>query len=315
MIYRLFFVSINFFLLLLFTGCLPDQPDCIEPGIFFDNLGEAGISPKPLIPENFPNLGNAVTGFTPLGVYDHKNVQWALFDLPSNYSVKTTLQHSSNLNLHIFSKTEVPDELTNSLKSLSPQIGYEQLGIFAYPLGICLVLSVFITFERIFSLRRGVTFPRKVEKALLRGEFPDKKWKRGSAAERIVHVAVKEQASDETVTAYARLEIAAMERGMFLLDVIIAGAPLIGLLGTVTGLVQVFSQMPTGGNVDHSLFSQGISLALLTTMVGLAITLPTIFFNSYLQRVLDKRAASLDWLTARLIDATERKKPPADVIR
>jgi biopolymer transport protein ExbB len=307
MIYRLFFVSINFFLLLLFTGCLPDQPDRIEPGIFFDNLGEAGISPKPLIPENFPNLGNAVTGFTPLGVYDHKNVQWALFDLPSNYSVKTTLQHSSNLNLHIFSKTEVPDELTNSLKSLSPQIGYEQLGIFAYPLGICLVLSVFITFERIFSLRRGVTFPRKVEKALLRGEFPDKKWKRGSAAERIVHVAVKEQASDETVTAYARLEIAAMERGMFLLDVIIAGAPLIGLLGTVTGLVQVFSQMPTGGNVDHSLFSQGISLALLTTMVGLAITLPTIFFNSYLQRVLDKRAASLDWLTARLIDATERK--------
>jgi len=250
-----------------------------------------------------------------LGVYAHKNVQWALFDLPSNYSVKTTLQHSSNLNLHIFSKTEVPDELTNSLKSLSPQIGYEQLGIFAYPLGICLVLSVFITLERIFSLRRGVTFPRKVEKALLRGEFPDKKWKRGSSAERIVHVAVKEQASDETVTAYARLEIAAMERGMFLLDVIIAGAPLIGLLGTVTGLVQVFSQLPTGGNVDHSLFSQGISLALLTTMAGLAITLPTIFFNSYLQRVLDKRAASLDWLTARLIDATERKKPPADVIR
>ena len=169
--------------------------------------------------------------------------------------------------------------------------------------------------ERIFSLRRGVTFPRKVEKALLRGEFPDKKWKRGSAAERIVHVAVKEQASDDTITAYARLEIAAMERGMFLLDVIIAGAPLIGLLGTVTGLVQVFSQMPAGGDIDHSLFSQGISLALLTTMAGLAIALPTILFNSYLQRVLDKRAASLDWLSARLIDATARKKPPADVIR
>ena len=294
---------------------MPEQPDRIEPATFFEKLGEAGIFPKPLIPENFPNLGSAITGFSPLGVYAHKNVQWALFDLPSNYSVKTTLKHSSNLNLHIFSKTEVPDELTNSLKSLSPQIGYEQLGIFAYPLGICLVLSIFITLERIFSLRRGVTFPRKVEKALLRGEFPDKKWKRGSAAERIVHVAVKEQASDDTITAYARLEIAAMERGMFLLDVIIAGAPLIGLLGTVTGLVQVFSQMPAGGNIDQSLFSQGISLALLTTMAGLAIALPTILFNSYLQRVLDKRAASLDWLTARLIDATERKKLPADIIR
>ena len=315
MIYRLFFIFIKLFLLFLITGCLPEQPDRIEPAIFFEKLGEVGIFPKPLIPENFPNLGNAIAGFSPLGVYDHKNVQWSLFDLPSNYSVKTTLKHSSNLNLHIFSKAEVPDELTNSLKSLSPQIGYEQLGIFAYPLGICLVLSIFITLERIFSLRRGVTFPRKVEKALLRGEFPDKKWKRGSAAERIVHVAVKEQASDDTITAYARLEIAAMERGMFLLDVIIAGAPLIGLLGTVTGLVQVFSQMPAGGNIDQSLFSQGISLALLTTMAGLAIALPTILFNSYLQRVLDKRAASLDWLTARLIDATERKKLPADIIR
>ena len=135
------------------------------------------------------------------------------------------------------------------------------------------------------------------------------------AAERVVHVAVKEQASDDTISAYARLEIAAMERGMFLLDVIIAGAPLIGLLGTVTGLVQVFSQMPAGGNIDQSLVSQGISLALLTTMAGLAIALPTILFNSYLQRLLDKRAASIDWLTARLIDATERKKLPADIIR
>jgi len=315
MIHRLFSIFFKIFFIFLLSGCLPEQPDRIEPATFFEKLGEAGIFPKPLIPENFPNLGNAITGFSPLGVYAHKNAQWALFDLPSNYSVKTTLKHSSNLNLHIFSKTEVPDELTNSLKSLSPQIGYEQLGIFAYPLGICLVLSIFITLERIFSLRRGVTFPRKVEKALLRGEFPDKKWKRGSAAERIVHVAVHEKASEDTIRAYARLEMSAMERGMFLLEVIVAGAPLIGLLGTVTGLVEVFSNMPAGGTVDKTLFSEGISLALLTTMAGLAIALPTLLFNSYLQRVLDKRAASLDWLTSRLIDAVDRKGMPPEVIR
>ena len=315
MIHRLFSIFFKIFFIFLLSGCLPEQPDRIEPATFFEKLGEAGIFPKPLIPENFPNLGNSITGFSPLGVYAHKNAQWALFDLPSNYSVKTTLKHSSNLNLHIFSKTEVPDELTNSLKSLSPQIGYEQLGIFAYPLGICLVLSIFITLERIFSLRRGVTFPRKVEKALLQGEFPDKKWKRGSAAERIVHVAVHEKASEDTIRAYARLEMSAMERGMFLLEVIVAGAPLIGLLGTVTGLVEVFSNMPAGGTVDKTLFSEGISLALLTTMAGLAIALPTLLFNSYLQRVLDKRAASLDWLTSRLIDAVDRKGMPPEVIR
>jgi len=315
MIHRLFSIFFKIFFIFLLSGCLPKQPDRIEPSAFFAKLAEAGISPKPLNPENFPLLGNAASGYPALGIYTHENVEWALFDLPDDYSVNTSLKHSNNQNLHIFSETEISDALSNSLKSLSPKLGYEQLGIFVYPLGICLVFSIFITLERLLSLRRGVTFPRKVERALLKGEFPSKKWKRGSAAERIVHVAVKEGASDETLHAYARLEIAAMERGMFLLDVIIAGAPLIGLLGTVTGLVQVFSQMPAGGNVDQSLFSQGISLALLTTMAGLAIALPTILFNSYLQRLLDKRAASLDWLTARLIDATERKKPPADIIR
>jgi len=83
----------------------------------------------------------------------------------------------------------------------------------------------------------------------------------------------------------------------------------------VTGLVEVFSQMPAGGNVDKALFSEGISLALLTTMAGLAIALPTLFFNSYLQRILDKRAASLEWLTARLVDAVDRKGTHSEVIR
>ena len=132
----------------------------------------------------------------------------------------------------------------------------------------------------------------------------------GFCCRRIVHVAIHEHASEETLQAYAKLEIAAMDRGMFLLEVIVAGAPLIGLLGTVTGLVEVFSQMPTGGAVDKSLFTQGISLALLTTMTGLTIALPTIFFNAYLHRVIDKRAVALGWLTARLIEASDRKGTP-----
>ena len=238
-----------------------------------------------------------------------------MFDLPDNYAVTTKFNVVSNRNLHIVSKQPIPKFLRKSLSNLNPHLGYEQLGFFAYPLALCLFLSIFITFERIYSLRRGLTFPRRVEKALLCGEFPDKKWKQGSAAERIVHVAINEKASEDTLRAYAKLEVSAMERGMFLLEVVVAGAPLIGLLGTVTGLVEVFSQMPAGGTVDKSLFSQGISLALLTTMVGLAIALPTLLFNSYLQRILDKRASALEWLTARLIEAIDRKGSPPEVIR
>ena len=169
--------------------------------------------------------------------------------------------------------------------------------------------------RKVAFITQRTNFPRKVEKALLSGEFPEEKWKQGSAAERIVHVAIHEKASEDTLRAYAKLEVSAMERGMFLLEVVVAGAPLIGLLGTVTGLVEVFSQMPTGGTVDKSLFTQGISLALLTTMAGLAIALPTLLFNSYLQRIIDKRASALEWLTERIIEATDRKGRPPEIIR
>jgi len=297
------------------SGCLSDRPTQISPIDFFQSLENQGVSVSQLSPDQFSSLQRVVPRDNCLGVYQTEEEVWALYDLPVGKAGDTDLFAVSNLNLTIYSEKEIPKKVADCLVGLTPKIGYEQLGIFAYPLCACLLIAVFITLERFFSLRRGVTFPRKVEKALLRGEFPDKKWKRGSAAERIVHVAVHENASKDTIRAYARLEVSAMERGMFLLEVIVAGAPLIGLLGTVTGLVEVFSNMPTGGTVDKTLFSEGISLALLTTMAGLAIALPTLLFNSYLQRVLDKRAASLDWLTSRLIDAVDRKGTPPEIIR
>jgi biopolymer transport protein ExbB len=303
------------FTLAFITGCLPDRPKRISHEDFFRSLESQGVSVSPASPDNFIKLQNVVPGNNCLGVYQTEDDIWALFDLPAGKAAEADLFTVSNFNLTIFSENEISPKVADCLVGLTPKIGHEQLGIFAYPLGACLIIAVFITLERLVSLRRGVTFPRKVEKALLRGEFPDKKWKRGSAAERIVYVAVHERASDDTIRSYARLEISAMERGMFWLEVIVAGAPLIGLLGTVTGLVEVFSNMPAGGMVDKTLFSEGISLALLTTMAGLAIALPTLLFNSYLQRVLDKRATSLDWLTSRLIEAVDRKGIPPEIIR
>ncbi len=309
------YLTIFLFSLFLFSGCLPENPKEIKPKAFFEELRKSGISLVALNPQNYPQLRDSALGHIPLGVYSQDDVPWALFDLPKPHQFDSSFKHYSNQNLHIVSEKEVPESVILSLNKLSPQIGYEQLGIFAYPLALCLILSTFITLERLFALRRGVTFPRKVEKALLNGEFPNKKWKQGSAAERIVHVAIHENASEETLRTYAKLEVSAMERGMFLLEVVVAGAPLIGLLGTVTGLVEVFSQMPAGGTVDKSLFSQGISLALLTTMAGLAIALPTLLFNSYLQRLIDKRASALEWLAARLIEAADKKGIPPEIIR
>ena len=90
----------------------------------------------------------------------------------------------------------------------------------------------------------------------------------------------------ESLRSYWPLEISALEQGMFLPEVVIAGAPLVGLLGTVTGLVQVFSAMPAGSG--QGIFSEGIAMALLTTIIGLAIAIPTLFMHSYLMRIIEK---------------------------
>ena len=171
------------------------------------------------------------------------------------------------------------------------------------------MIAIFVIAERVYSLRRGLTFPRKVENALRSGEFPSKNWKKKSSAERISLVAINQSPSQEALLAYSRLEIAALERGLFLLEVVVTGAPLIGLLGTATGLVKVFSSIPVNslaGNPDF--FSEGIALALLTTIIGLAIAIPALIGHAYLCRLVDKRTASLDWLTARLIDAIGKNK-------
>jgi biopolymer transport protein ExbB len=100
-----------------------------------------------------------------------------------------------------------------------------------------------------------------------------------------------------------------MERGVFLLEIIVGIAPLIGLLGTVTGLVRVFSGMPADSGIpDAGAFSEGIAMALLTTIVGLAIAIPALIGHSYLSRVIDNRATKLEWLAERLYEARSPDK-------
>ena len=72
--------------------------------------------------------------------------------------------------------------------------------------------------------------------------------------------------------------------------------------------------MPAGGTVDKSFSLR--EYPGFTHHHGRACHCsPTLLFNSYLQRILDKRASALEWLTARLIEATDRKGPPPEVIR
>ncbi|MDA8774260.1 MotA/TolQ/ExbB proton channel family protein [Opitutales bacterium] len=310
-------VKFSLFLLLSLTpGCILDHEKVFVISDFLDALSEDEITFTAVPVEIDPSLSKFSGSVLKKNAFQVDNISFILIECKNTQlsneielDKNSTSQVFRNENLALIVRKGIEADFIASFQELKEPLSYKQAGIFIYPLTACLLLAVFIFTERIYSLRPGLTFPRKVEKALRSGEFPNKKWKRYSAAERIVHVAIHEKPSHEALLAYSRLEVAALEKGLFLLEVVVAAAPLIGLLGTATGLVQVFSTMPASGLSDGTeIFSEGIALALLTTIIGLGIAIPALIGHAYLIRIVEKRAASLDWLTARLIDAVGTNK-------
>lgn len=106
----------------------------------------------------------------------------------------------------------------------------------------------------------------------------------------VLHMAlVQPQTADLSARADAEAEerFARLERGLGTLDMVAQLAPLLGLFGTVIGMIEAFQKLQSAGSsVDPSLLAGGIWVALLTTAAGLAVAMPT--------------SLVLSWLTARM---------------
>lgn len=177
---------------------------------------------------------------------------------------------------------------------------FKGAGLLIYPLGACSAAAVFIICERAFALRKAAVMPQDLVDAVINGK-PLVGGKHTVLA-RIVDFAEEHRNDAGAVKAFARLEINRMERGVPYLDVIYAAAPLIGLTGTVTGLLRVFSQIsPETGLPDPVAFTSGVALALSATVIGLCIAIPSLIGSGYLQRKIENYAAQLDVLLERIL--------------
>lgn len=176
---------------------------------------------------------------------------------------------------------------------------FKGAGLLIYPLALCSIALLFIVCERAFALRRTAVMPNDLVDALVGGKPIS--GGRHSVLARIVEFAERHPGDEGATKAFARLEINRMERGIPYLDIIYAAAPLIGLTGTVTGLLQVFSQIsPETGLPDPVAFTKGVALALSATVIGLSIAIPALVGGGYLQRKIENYAAQLDVLLERL---------------
>src|SRR6186713_1266240 len=156
-------------------------------------------------------------------------------------------------------------------------------GLLIYPLGLCSVIAVYIIFERLYALRSAAVLPDDLVDAIVEGR--PAQGGRHSVMSRIVEFANRHKGDPEAIKAFARLEINRMERGIPYLDVIYVAAPLLGLTGTVSGLLRVFGQIsPETGLPDPVAFTKGVSLALSATLIGLGVALVALVPAGYFQR-------------------------------
>ena len=118
-------------------------------------------------------------------------------------------------------------------------------------------------------------------------------WGRGN-------VASMEKCRDEAIMS----QLTPLEKGLAFVAVIAAVAPLLGLLGTVTGMISTFDVITLFGNSDPKLLSGGISVALVTTELGLCVAIPLMFLHFMLSRRISTLADDMEEKGAVLIART-----------
>jgi biopolymer transport protein ExbB len=108
------------------------------------------------------------------------------------------------------------------------------------------------------------------------------------------HLDMPKSETSALVETRARYEISKLERGLVVLEIIVGIAPLMGLVGTIFGLILLFGAMDQGAAADTSRFATGISTALYATLIGLLIAIPALIAWSYYSRKVETFAVRME---------------------
>ena len=166
-----------------------------------------------------------------------------------------------------------------------------------WPLAICSIVALSIIIERAINLRSSrILDPRTVERvtALVEGDRADQaaeicRLNSGIYTNIVLagleQAASGERAAREAVEDAGRHETKSLNKYMVTLGTITGISPLLGLLGTVTGMIDVFKTIAAVGTGQADALSTGISQALITTATGLLIAIPTLVaYNFFTER-------------------------------
>ncbi len=187
-------------------------------------------------------------------------------------------------------------------------------GFFMVPILLCSVAALAIFVERLWSLRRGRVVPadlvRRAEALVADRDLAaaaELLRRSPAAVARVLAVGVRvagerRDVMKEHLEEAGRQEAAGLERFVDTLGTIAGVSTLLGLLGTISGMIEIFSVISTQSVVDPATLAGGISEALVTTLAGLSVAIPTVVMHRYLLNKANALTLEMERLCTRFMD-------------
>lgn len=193
----------------------------------------------------------------------------------------------------------------------------QSLGMFMYPLGLCSIIVVWFSIERLVALRRGRVIPRPFVRRFFEHIEEGKVDARGamklceengSPIAMVFASGLKKWGKpsvevEQAIIDGGERQVGHLRKGLRVLNGCATVGPLLGLLGTVVGIIDSFNTIALSNAMGKSeALSAGIGLALLTTAVGLFIAIPAMIMYMYLAGRVDGLVIEMDHLGEDLVD-------------
>lgn len=203
-------------------------------------------------------------------------------------------------------------------------IWFEKGGTVMIPLLLCSILGLAIVLAKLFQLRPNrIIVPEIVRliRSITRHDDAEHALRvchqKGGPFANVIISGLENRdlpsdAMREIIEEQGRQETRSLERGLITLETIAAIAPLLGLLGTVVGMVDVFNEIAASDTVQVSQLSKGISKALITTVVGLSIGIPALVAYNYLLNRAESLILDIEKHAALLFHKIQRLSSSRD---
>lgn len=196
-------------------------------------------------------------------------------------------------------------------------------GLVMVPLLACSVVALAIIIERFWTLQRKRILPDNLVAQVWQwaqsGALDERRvqaLRSGSPLGRVLAAGILHRDADrqlmkESIEEVGRLEVFALGRYINVLGTIASISPLLGLLGTVIGMIRIFSAVTKQGVSDPSILAGGISEALITTATGLAVAIPALLFYRYFNRRVEGFVVAMEAEALKLVEALQTRGPRA----